>query len=278
MNAQTRCRIARCHPRARHHAGRQRLRDRPPRHREDQPRLSRPAFARSAGRRGRARRRPRCKSCSRAGPACRRRPSCRRSRSTMREGCSTSGMPLLETSFEVGMSGPGRLHDLFVTHEAMSPGDYKTRGAGLTIRYGYPHLALRRGAGHGHRPRACRPLLQRSPATSAPPSPTWPAAGRTPPMSRIMAATAPYAARIFDPSRWRADQPLRVVLIGTDFQVRVWEALLQDPDGQGVQLFVDRRARSAAPTASRAPSARRSAPTRFPSSCPATGRSASRAR
>ena len=47
------------------------------------------------------------------------------------------GMPLLETSFEVGMSGPGRLHDLFVTHEAMSPGDYKTRGDGLTIRYGY---------------------------------------------------------------------------------------------------------------------------------------------
>ena len=47
------------------------------------------------------------------------------------------GMPLLETSYEVGMSGPGRLHDLFVTHEAMSPGDYKTRGAGLTIRYGY---------------------------------------------------------------------------------------------------------------------------------------------
>ncbi len=50
------------------------------------------------------------------------------------------GMPLLETAYEVGMSGPGRLHDLFVTHEAMSPGDYKTRGAGLTIRYGF-HLS-----------------------------------------------------------------------------------------------------------------------------------------
>ena len=47
------------------------------------------------------------------------------------------GMPLLETAYELGMSGPGRLHDLFVTHEAMSPGDYKTRGAGLTIRYGF---------------------------------------------------------------------------------------------------------------------------------------------
>ena len=40
-------------------------------------------------------------------------------------------LPLLETSFEVGLSGPGRLHDLFVTHEAMSPGEWKARGAGL---------------------------------------------------------------------------------------------------------------------------------------------------
>ncbi len=46
-------------------------------------------------------------------------------------------MPLLETSIEVGLSGPSRLHDLFVTHEAMSPGEWKARGEGLTIRYGY---------------------------------------------------------------------------------------------------------------------------------------------
>lgn len=42
-------------------------------------------------------------------------------------------LPLLETSLELGLSGPGRLHDLFVTHEAMSPGEWKARGAGLTI-------------------------------------------------------------------------------------------------------------------------------------------------
>ncbi|MFN7104826.1 MAG: helix-turn-helix domain-containing protein, partial [Pseudorhizobium sp.] len=47
------------------------------------------------------------------------------------------GLPLLETSYEVGLSGPGRLHDLFVTHEAMSPGEWKARGGGLTIRYGF---------------------------------------------------------------------------------------------------------------------------------------------
>ncbi|MGO7501168.1 helix-turn-helix domain-containing protein, partial [Rhizobium ruizarguesonis] len=44
-------------------------------------------------------------------------------------------MPLLETSIEVGLSGPSRLHVLFVTHEAMSPGEWKAKGGGLTIRY-----------------------------------------------------------------------------------------------------------------------------------------------
>jgi len=39
-------------------------------------------------------------------------------------------------------------------------------------------------------------------------------------------STAPIARRIFDPSRWRSSEPLRVVLIGTDFEVRVWDALL----------------------------------------------------
>ena len=36
-----------------------------------------------------------------------------------------------------GLSGPGRLHDLFVTHEAMSPGEWKNGGAGMTLRYGF---------------------------------------------------------------------------------------------------------------------------------------------
>src|ERR1700704_2591783 len=44
---------------------------------------------------------------------------------------------VLYASFEVGLSGPGRLHDLFVTHEAMSPGEWKSGGAGLTISYGF---------------------------------------------------------------------------------------------------------------------------------------------
>ncbi|MBX3530283.1 MAG: bifunctional helix-turn-helix domain-containing protein/methylated-DNA--[protein]-cysteine S-methyltransferase [Rhizobiaceae bacterium] len=140
------------------------------------------------------------------------------------------GAPLLDAALEVGMSGPGRLHDLFVTHEAMSPGDYKTRGAGLTIRYGWhvsPFgialvMATERGlaglafADAGGERAAFEDMAGR-----------WPNATYVEDVS----ATQPYAARIFDPARWRADEPLRVVLIGSDFQVRVWEALLRIPMG-----------------------------------------------
>src|SRR5687768_13841869 len=44
---------------------------------------------------------------------------------------------VLDASYEVGLSGPGRLHDLFVTHEAMSPGEWKAGGGGLTLTYGF---------------------------------------------------------------------------------------------------------------------------------------------
>ena len=44
---------------------------------------------------------------------------------------------VLDASYEVGLSGPGRLHDLFVTHEAMSPGEWKSGGEGLTLYYGF---------------------------------------------------------------------------------------------------------------------------------------------
>lgn len=44
--------------------------------------------------------------------------------------------PILDASFETGLSGPGRLHDLFVHVEAMTPGEYRNLGRGLSIRYG----------------------------------------------------------------------------------------------------------------------------------------------
>ncbi len=142
-------------------------------------------------------------------------------------------LPLLETAIEVGMSGPSRLHDLFVTHEAMSPGEWKMKGRGLQIRYGYHPspfgLALvmitDRGlagcafADPGEETACFEDMARR-----------WPNAIYV----EDQAATAPYAERIFDPARWTSDKPLRVVLLGTDFQVRVWQSLLKIPMGRAV--------------------------------------------
>jgi AraC family transcriptional regulator of adaptative response/methylated-DNA-[protein]-cysteine methyltransferase len=138
---------------------------------------------------------------------------------------------VLDASFEVGLSGPGRLHDLFVTHEAMSPGEWKSGGDGLTISYGFHPspfgtalvMATERGlaglafADAGEEEAALADMRSR-----------WPKASYVDDKAR----TAVLARRIFDPKLWRADRPLRVVLIGTDFEVRVWEALLRIPMGR----------------------------------------------
>ncbi|MBM6578604.1 bifunctional helix-turn-helix domain-containing protein/methylated-DNA--[protein]-cysteine S-methyltransferase [Microvirga sp. BT689] len=135
---------------------------------------------------------------------------------------------VLDATYELGLSGPARLHDLFVTHEAMTPGDYKTGGSGLTMRFGFHPspfgeailIATERGlAGlgfvdDGDRKAALADMTRR-----------WPKAQYV----EDEAATAPLAKRIFNPSQWQAEQPLRVVLIGTDFEVRVWQTLLRIP-------------------------------------------------
>ena len=160
------------------------------------------------------------------------------------------GMPLLETSFELGMSGPGRLHDLFVTHEGMSPGDYKSRGAGLTINYGWHvspfGIALAMATDRGLAGLAfCDPGEERAAFEDM--SGRWPNAT----FVEDVAATAPYAARVFDPTRWRSEKPLRVVMIGTDFQLRVWDALLKIPMGKA-KTYSQIACEIGQPTASRA--------------------------
>jgi AraC family transcriptional regulator, regulatory protein of adaptative response / methylated-DNA-[protein]-cysteine methyltransferase len=138
---------------------------------------------------------------------------------------------VLDATYEVGLSGPGRLHDLFVTHEAMSPGEWKSGGEGLTVHFGFHAspfgqalvMATERGlAGlafaDGGEERAALADMKRR----------WPKAAYVEDSAR----TAPIARRIFDSSQWRPEQPLRVVLIGSDWEVRVWEALLQIPMGR----------------------------------------------
>ena len=157
---------------------------------------------------------------------------------------------VLDTSYEVGLSGPGRLHDLFVTHEAMSPGEWKSGGEGLTITYGFhpcpfgmalvmntprglAGLAL---ADAGKERASLRDMRAR-----------WPKAKYV----EDYAATAATARRIFDSAMWKPDQPLRVVLIGTDFEIRVWEKLLTIPMGK-LTTYSDLARSAGAPKAARA--------------------------
>ncbi len=138
---------------------------------------------------------------------------------------------VLDASYEVGLSGPGRLHDLFVTHEAMSPGEWKNGGEGVTIRYGF-HASPFGTALVMATPRGLAGLAfadaDGHAAALADMCKRWPKAEYV----EDAAATAPLARRVFDPTLWRPDQPLRVVLIGTDFEVRVWETLLRIPLGR----------------------------------------------
>jgi AraC family transcriptional regulator, regulatory protein of adaptative response / methylated-DNA-[protein]-cysteine methyltransferase len=157
---------------------------------------------------------------------------------------------VLDAAYEVGLSGPGRLHDLFVTHEAMSPGEWKVGGEGLTLKFGFHPspfgtalvMATERGlaglafADPGEEQAAFVDMSGR-----------WPSATYV----EDRAATAPLAQRIFDPNLWRPDRPLRVIMIGTDFEVRVWEALLKIPFGR-LTTYSDLAARVASPKAARA--------------------------
>ena len=69
----------------------------------------------------------------------------------------------LDATYEVGLSGPGRLHDLFVTHEAMSPGEWKSGGEEASVpRLRLSRFTVRQSPGHGDRPRPCRLGLRRS--------------------------------------------------------------------------------------------------------------------
>ncbi len=157
---------------------------------------------------------------------------------------------VLDAALDAGLSGPGRLHDLFVTHEAMSPGEWKSGGAGLTLRYGF-HPCPFGMALVMETPRGLAGLALADPgeeaAALADMQRRWPKAGYV----ADDAGTAATAARIFDPSLWRAEQPLRVVLIGTDFEVRVWEALLKIPMGRFV-TYSDVAGDIRAPKAARA--------------------------
>jgi len=137
---------------------------------------------------------------------------------------------LLEASAGLGLSGPGRLHDLFVTLEAMSPGEYKSGGAGLEITFGVHESpfgwALIASTARGicalrfieqATEQAAEDLLREE----------WAKAR----MKRDRMRARELGARIFDPLSAPADKPLALLVKGTNFQLQVWRALLQLPLG-----------------------------------------------
>jgi AraC family transcriptional regulator, regulatory protein of adaptative response / methylated-DNA-[protein]-cysteine methyltransferase len=160
---------------------------------------------------------------------------------------------VFDAALEVGLSGAGRLHDLFVSHEAMTPGDFKRRGEGLDLTYGFHAspfgdallIATERGvAGLAFvdedkgqsRQDVLAEMMSR-----------WPK-GR---FAEASDKTALHAKQIFSPATWSKDRPVRLVMIGTDFEVRVWETLLRIPMGRAVS-YSDIARHLGQPTASRA--------------------------
>jgi AraC family transcriptional regulator of adaptative response/methylated-DNA-[protein]-cysteine methyltransferase len=159
---------------------------------------------------------------------------------------------VLDAAYELGLSGPGRLHDLFVTHEAMSPGEWKTGGVGLTVSWGFHSSPFGRALVMATPRGLCGLAFAdtgREPEAEALADMTrrWPNAV----FEENVGLTAPIAARVFDPAEWSADRPLRVVMIGTDFEIRVWETLLSIPLGRAT-TYGRIAAHIGKPTASRA--------------------------
>jgi len=140
---------------------------------------------------------------------------------------------VLGASFEAGLSGPGRLHDLFVTFDAMTPGEFKRLGAGLKIEYGcHPTpfgqclIALTaRGICHlGFIDREREgPALRRL-------RENWPGAL----LCENAVKTGRYMKQIFSADKSNRSEPFHIFLKGTNFQVNVWRALLTIPPGHVV--------------------------------------------
>ncbi len=156
---------------------------------------------------------------------------------------------VLDATYDSGLSSPGRLHDLFLNVEAVTPGEYKQKGSGLKIAYGlHPTpfgecllAATERGICglsfiENENPRKALQYLHSN----------WPNAQ----IAENRKATASYVEKIFGGANHNGT-PLKLFLKGTNFQLKVWEALLKIPPGCVVS-YEDVAARIGKPAASRA--------------------------
>lgn len=139
-------------------------------------------------------------------------------------------MSILDTALEAGLSGPSRLHDLFITFEAMTPGDYKNQAKGVNITYGFGHspfgecLLAVTNLGicylgfveNNNQSKALNQLHE-----------TWPGADFTENSKSIK----PIIKSVFKADHVRKNRPFNLILKGTNFQTKVWRALLNVPEG-----------------------------------------------
>jgi AraC family transcriptional regulator of adaptative response/methylated-DNA-[protein]-cysteine methyltransferase len=150
----------------------------------------------------------------------------------------------LETTGSLGLSGTSRLHDLFIRWEAMSPGEYAARGAGLTIRHGWFESPfgdmLAMATDRGLCGLAFSAETGRD-AALADMGARWPEARHV----EDPAAVAPLVERVLD------GQEARLHLCGGPFQIKVWEALMAIPSGQ-VSTYSEIASRIGSPRAVRA--------------------------
>lgn len=136
----------------------------------------------------------------------------------------------LDVSYEAGLSGPGRLHDLLVNAEAVTPGEYQRAGEGLTIRYGF-HPTVFGECLMAVTPRGICHLAFVHPVTRrdavARIEHDWPLAELIPDQN----ATRGAAAKAFPGPGSSTVPSIALHVKGTNFQLKVWDALLKVPEG-----------------------------------------------
>ncbi|OGN90182.1 MAG: hypothetical protein A2Y88_09405 [Chloroflexi bacterium RBG_13_48_10] len=162
----------------------------------------------------------------------------------------TESTSILETTLQTGLSSPGRLHDLFITWEAVTPGEFKLRGEGLTIMVGfYPTPFGEILLGSTDRGICSISFVMPEGQLFALKAlqDDWPHAN----LVEKPGHAQHLVAKIFHPSSKIAVQPLQLYLCGSNFQLKVWEALLRIPSGNVVS-YRDIASYLGEPNASRA--------------------------
>jgi AraC family transcriptional regulator of adaptative response/methylated-DNA-[protein]-cysteine methyltransferase len=157
---------------------------------------------------------------------------------------------LLDVTYESGLTSPGRLHDLFVTCEAVTPGEYKAKGEGLEIAYGYHATPF----GECMLAKTDRGICGLSFVQNDDRRPVFASLADRWQNAKLIEnpdVTRPLIERIFNPSEEKNSTPLLLVLSGTNFQIKVWEALIKIPMG-AVVSYEDVAAHIGMPKASRA--------------------------